>query len=121
MGSWSEAIGSLRSSSAARGFRRWVRDVVEAVHSGDGKGLRMLRTTNAFIDGWGTDPNEGILYRTRRFGLGNVHRMVDLKVTFDLRDPVLAAPRHLVFLNRLFRASLESGSPHGSLGFTNKE
>lgn len=110
-GTWSEAIHNLRHSKAVGAFRGWLSDVVGCFETGDGKGVRLLKRANRFIDGWGSDPDEGLKYVTRTIGIGNFHSTMNFSLKYRFRDPVLMVPSHLVFLSKVFKStvSLDGG------------
>ena len=41
-GTYAEALHEIRSSKALHGFRRWVKDVIGCLRTGDGRGVRLL-------------------------------------------------------------------------------
>ena len=41
-GTYAEALHKIRSSKALHSFRRWVKDVVGCLRTGDGRGVRLL-------------------------------------------------------------------------------
>ncbi len=109
-GRWAEAVHNLRSTSVAGSFRAWTRDVVECLQKGDSKGIRELNAVNRFIEGWATNPDEGVQYKTRQVGIGKLSKYLLLPLNYTVRDPVIHAPGYLVFLNGLFKATVSLAS-----------
>lgn len=65
-----------------------------------------MEKANRFIEGWSADPGEGTRYKTRRIGIGHFHSQLDLSLQYEVRDPVLRVPSHLVFLGMVFRSAV---------------
>lgn len=106
VGTWSEALNNLRDSKAARAFRVWIQDVIGCLRENDGREVLLLEEANRFIDGWGSNPDEGLRYVTRSIGVGRFHSTLDFALKYQFRDPILKAPTHLLFLSQAFRTSV---------------
>ena len=106
-GSWAEAIGALRDSSACQKFRQWACDVITAIANGDKQALTELNETRNFIRGWVNDADEGVYYKTRNVGIGQLSDLFTLPLSFKVADPIINRSQHLIFLNGAFKAAVK--------------
>jgi hypothetical protein len=107
-----EAAKTIKESSEARAFRRWLSEVQECLKEGtmDAKlrVLRLFQELERVASSWTDelDVTHGISYRKRRIELSKVPRIGAILMLLDgvsIRDPILNQKGYLTFVSSWYR------------------
>lgn len=116
-GSWSDAIELLRGSQSVRAFQNWCNDVADSIQNGNARAIKKLRTLSTFLEGWRVDPDEGVYHSAVKIGISSLPKipvlpmieMPELEISKELSFelPVLWRPYHLLFLNQVYKTTIQ--------------